>query len=159
MFSFLDHYSLREKAIVAIALLVVILLGVHAFVIEPYLERLTTLHQEIEQQKTDLVWMKSAVSRLPAGGVTNPANEQAISGSLANFIDQVVRSQGLSEQLSQISPTGNDEIRMRYKAVDFNRLIAFIAEVNSNGLEVQDMRILASETPGVVDSHIVLMRP
>ena len=48
---------------------------------------------------------------------------------------------------------------MRYKAVDFNRLIGFIAEVNSNGLEVQDMRILPSDVPGIVDSHIVLMRP
>ena len=159
MFNSLAQYSLREKAIVASALLVVIVLGLHAFVIEPYQEHVATLQQDIEQQNTDLVWMKSVVARLPAGGIANSPSNQAISGTLANFIDQVVRRQGLSEQLSQISPIGNDEIRMRYKAVDFNQLIGFIAEVNSNGLEVQDLRILASDTPGVVDSHIVLMRP
>ena len=38
-------------------------------------------------------------------------------------------------------------------------LIGFIAEVNSKGLEVQDMRILVSDKPGIVDSHIVLLRP
>ena len=158
MFSFLDQYSLRERAIVAIALLVVIVLGVHAFVIEPYLERVTAIHQEIEQQNTDLVWMKSAVARLPARGVANSANKQAISGTLANFIDQVVRRQGLSEQLSQISPIGIDEIRMRYKAVDFNRLVSFIAQVNTSGLEVRDIRILPANIPGIVDSNIVLVR-
>jgi len=154
---FLARYSLREKLIVLVAMVVVVVIGVHALVIEPYLMRVAALHDEIEQQRTDLVWMKSAVARMPTG--VTASSTATISGTLANFIDQAVRRQGLSEQLSQMSPIGADEIRMRYKAVDFNRLIGFIAEVNSNGLEVQDMRILASDTPGVVDSHIVLMRP
>ncbi len=157
MSEFLARYSLREKLIVLVAMVVIVVLGVHALVIEPYLARVAALHDEIEQQSTDLVWMKSAVARIPAG-VTS-SSTVSISGTLANFIDQAVRRQGLSDQLSQMSPIGTDEIRMRYKAVDFNQLIGFIAEVNSNGLEVQDLRILASETPGVVDSHIVLMRP
>jgi type II secretory pathway component PulM len=158
MFSFLAQYSLREKAIVAVALLVVIVLGVHAFVIEPYQARLATLRQDIEQKNTDLAWMKSAVARLPAASVANSANNQKISGTLANFIDQVVRRQGLSKQLSQISPIGNDEIRMRYNAVDFNRLVSFIAQVNTNGLQVKDIRILPADIHGIVDSHIVLVR-
>jgi len=158
MFSFLAQYSLREKAIVAVALLVVVVLGVHAFVIEPYQERVTFLREAIEQQNTDLVWMKSAVARLPAAGAANSAANQAISGTLANFIDQVVRRQGLSAQLSQISPIGNDEIRMRYNAVDFNRLVSFIAQVNTSGLDIKDIRILPADIPGIVDSNIVLVR-
>jgi len=157
MSEFLARYSLREKLIVLVAMVVVGVIGVHALVIEPYLVRIAALHDEIEQQRTDLVWMKSAVARMPTG-VTS-SSTATISGTLANFIDQAVRRQGLSDQLSQMSPIGADEIRMRYKAIDFNRLIGFIAEVNSNGLEVQDMRILSSDTPGIVDSHIVLMRP
>ena len=158
MFDFLAQYSLREKAIVAVALVVVIVLGVHALVIEPYQERMALLRESIEQQNTDLVWMKTAVARLPAAGAANPAGGQAISGTLANFIDQVVRRQGLSEQLSQISPIGNDEIRMRYNAVDFNRLVSFIAQVNTSGLEIKDIRILPADIPGIVDSNIVLVR-
>ena len=157
MFSFLAQYSLREKAIVAVALLVVIVLGVHAFVIEPYQERVATLRQDIEQQNSDLVWMKSAAARLPDARVVKSSNK-AISGTLANFIDQVVRRQGLSAQLSQISPIGSDEIRMRYKAVDFNRLVNFISQINGSGLEVKDIRILPSDIPGIVDSNIVLVR-
>jgi len=158
MFSFLAQYSLREKAVVAVALLVVIVLGVHAFVIEPYQTRVATLHQDIEQKNTDLVWMKSAVARLPAASAASSVSNQKISGTLANFIDQVVRRQGLSQQLSQISPIGNDEIRMRYNAVDFNRLVSFIAQVNTNGLQVKDIRILPADIHGIVDSHIVLVR-
>ena len=158
MFDFLAQYSLREKAIVAVGLVVVIILGVHALVIEPYQQRLVLLQETIEQQSADLAWMKSTVGRLPPAGAANSVSNQAISGTLANFIDQVVRRQGLSEQLSQISPIGNDEIRMRYVSVDFNRLVSFIAQVNISGLDIKDIRILPADTPGIVDSNIVLVR-
>jgi hypothetical protein len=47
---------------------------------------------------------------------------------------------------------------MRYKAVDFNRLVSFIGQINTSGLEVRDIRILPGDIPGIVDSHIVLVR-
>ncbi len=156
MLDFLAQYSLREKAIVAVALLVVIFIGTHALVIEPYKERFTELQSEIEQQKADLAWMRSAVSSMPAAGMGTSTDE--ISGTLANFIDKAVRSQGLSGQLSQMSPIGSDEIRMRYEAVDFNRLVGFIAEISSSGLRVKNIRISPADIPGIVDSNIVLVR-
>ncbi len=156
MLSLLDRYTMREKAIVVGAVLVVIVLGLHAFVIEPYQLRVAELEEQIEQQRDDLDWMRDAVTKLPAGGAGG--NTAAISGTLANFIDQAVRRQGLSGQLSQMSPVGNDEIRMRYSGVEFNRLVNFIAQVNSRGLDVKDIRISAVDNPGIVDSSIVLVR-
>ena len=156
MAELLARYSQREKLIVAFALLIAIAIGSHALIIEPYLLRVAELQDEIEQQRDDLDWMRSAVARIPASKAVADGSE--ISGTLASFIDQVVRRQGLSGQLTQMSPVGTDEIRMRYSAVDFNRLIAFIAEVNSSGLEVRDMRISPAEDAGIVDSNIVLVR-
>jgi type II secretory pathway component PulM len=156
MSELLARYSPREKMIVAVALLVMLVIGGHALVIEPYLQRVAALQDEIEQQRADLEWMRSAVARLPNSAMT--ADSAEISGTLANFIDQAVRRQGLAGQLSQMSPVGEDEIRMRYSAVEFNRLIAFIALVNSSGLAVKDIRISPAETPGIVDANLVLER-
>jgi general secretion pathway protein M len=156
MFDFLARYSMREKAIVALALLVVIVIGSDALIIEPYLERVAALNQQIDQQRDDLAWMRAAVARMPAAGASS--DSEAFSGTLANFIDQAVRSQGLSGQLSQMSPVGSDEIRMRYDAVDFNRLVGFIAQVSESGLDVKDLRITPAEVAGIVDSNIVLVR-
>lgn len=157
MSELLARYSMREKLIVGLGLLILVILGAHALVIEPYQLRVTELEEEIIQQSDDLEWMRSAVTRLPPPG-TGSASTVAISGSLANFVDQVVRGQGLSSQLSQMSPIGSNEIRMRYKDVDFNRLVGFIAQVNTRGLEVKDIRISALDNPGAVDSSIVLVR-
>ena len=156
MSELLARYSQREKVIVALALLVAIVIGLHAMVVEPYLVRVAELQDEIEQQGGDLDWMRSAVSRLPAS--ESASGTVAISGTLANFIDQAVRRQGLTDQLTQMSPVGADEIRMRYSSVDFNRLISFIAQVKANGLDVKDMRISPADNPGIVDSNIVLVR-
>jgi len=156
MFEFLDRYSAREKLIVGVALLVMTVIMLHAQVIEPYQLRLAELQDEIEQQRADLQWMKSAVARIPATASRSSAVE--IDGTLANFIDQAVRRQGLTEQLSQMSPVGTDEIRMRYAEVDFNRLVGFIAQVNASGLEIKDIRISPGDDPGIVDCSLVLVR-
>lgn len=156
MLSMLEGYTMREKTIVALALVVLFGLAIHALVIEPYQQRRAALEAEIEQQRADLAWMRSAVAGLPTAG-SDPVNAR-FSGTLANFIDQAVKRQGLSGQLSDMSPIGSDEVRMRYSAVDFNRLVGFIAQVNSNGLDIKDIRISAAADPGVVDSSIVLVR-
>ena len=156
MFELLARYSLREKMIVVAALLVMVVIGGHSQIIEPYLARSAELQDEISQQRADLAWMKSAVVNMPVAMSTPTTAE--IEGTLANFVDQAVRRQGLSAQLTQMSPIGADEIRMRYSAVDFNKLVGFIAEVSSSGLDVKDMRISPGDIPGVVDSNIVLER-
>jgi len=150
------RYSAREKLIVGLALLVLIVILLHSQVIEPYQERVVELRNEIEQQRDDLEWMKSAIATMPAAG-TMPVSDD-IDGTLASFIDQAVRSQGLSGQLSQMSPVGADEIRMRYADVDFNRLVGFIARVNASGLKIKDIRVSAGDNAGIVDCSLVLVR-
>jgi len=157
MFELWARYSPREKLIVGLGLLVLVVIILHSQVIEPYQLRVTELQDEIEQQRADLQWMKSAVARMPAA--SQASSKAAIDGTLANFIDQAVRRQGLTEQLSQMSPVGADEIRIRYAAVDFNRLIGFVAQVNTSGLEIKDIRISPGEDPGIVDCSLVLVRP
>jgi type II secretory pathway component PulM len=156
MFKLWVRSSPREKLIVGVGLLVLAVIILHSLVIEPYQLRLAELRDEVEQQRADLQWMRSAVARIPATSSTPSAVQ--IDGTLANFIDQAVRRQGLTDQLSQMSPVGADEIRIRYAAVDFNRLIGFIAQVNESGLEIKDIRISPGDDPGIVDCSLVLVR-
>jgi type II secretory pathway component PulM len=148
--------SPRERAIVVVATLVALGIALHAMVVEPYLLRVAELEDAIEQHRDDLAWMRSAVASLPRGEASE--DDVRIKGTLVNFINQAISRQGLSQQLSQMSPIGDDEIRMRYNGVDFNRLVGFIAQVNSSGLEIKDLRISAADSPGIVDSSLILVR-
>jgi type II secretory pathway component PulM len=77
-------------------------------------------------------------------------------GSLANLIDKEVRSQDLNSFLTQMTPISNDEIRVRYKGINFNQLLGFIATANSQGLKVKDLRINATDQTADVDCSLVL---
>lgn len=156
MLEYFYRFTPRERSVIVIAALVAIGLGLHALVIEPYQQRVAELEDAIEQQRADLAWMRTAIVGLPVGEIASDSEQ--IEGTLANFINQAVNSQGLSSQLSQISPIGNDEIRMRYNAVEFNRLVGFIARVNASGLDIKDLRITAVDNPGKVDSSLILVR-
>ena len=94
MSELLARYSQREKMIVLAALLVMVVIGLHSLVIEPYQMRVAELQDELQQQRADLEWMKSAVANMPS--VTIAPDTVEIDGTLANFVDQAVRSQGLS---------------------------------------------------------------
>jgi len=156
MNDFLAKFSSREKTIVTLATFSLLGLLVHALVIEPYNQRQVELNEALEQGKIDLLWIKSAVTRLPL----NSARAQArkFEGSLANLIDNEVRSQDLNSFLAQMTPINDDEIRIRYKSINFNRLLNFIAQVNSQGLRVKDLRINTSDNPSDVDCSLVLKK-
>ena len=154
MNDFLAKFSPREKNIVTFAAISLLGLLVHALIIEPYNQKRLELNEALEQGKIDLLWMQSAVVRLPQhNGITTAT---IFEGSLANLIDKEVRSQDLSSFLAQMTPINNDEIRVRYKNINFNRLLNFIAQVNSQGLKVKDLRINATDKVADVDCSLVL---
>lgn len=150
------RYSARERIIVLIAALVISGLAIHALIIEPYQNRLSSLSEEIKQAKSDLQWMASMVHSIPSGG--NNVSQQSFSGSLANLINQAVKQQNLNSFLAQMTPKGEEEIRVRFSAVPFELLIRFIAGMNDQGLNVKDLRINASDNPAQVDSNLVLIK-
>ncbi len=154
MNDFLSKFSPREKTIVTFAAISLFGLLVHALIIEPYNQKQLELNEALEQGKIDLLWMQSAVVRLPQNNRITKAS--IFEGSLANLIDQEVRSQDLNSFLAQMTPINNDEIRVRYKNINFNRLLNFIAQVNSQGLKVKDLRINATDKVADVDCSLVL---
>jgi len=150
----LSKISSREKTILMLAAITLLGLSVHALIIEPFNQKKLELSSAIEQGNIDLKWMQSAVFQLPRGNGLTQASK--FEGSLANLIDREVRGQNLSSFLTQMTPISDGEIRVRYKEINFNRLLSFIAQVNSRGLKVKDLRINATDKPGDVDCSLVL---
>ncbi len=152
----LARFSSREKAIVSLAAIVLLGVLIHMLIIEPFNQKQSSLSEAIEQGNIDLKWMQTVVHQLPRGNILAQAIK--FEGSLANLIDKEVRSQELSSFLTQMTPIDDDEIRIRYKDINFNQLLNFIAQVNSQGLEVKDVRINATDNTANVDCSLVLKK-
>ena len=157
MLSYLSKLSMREKWIVIAAILVVGVLSIHSLVIEPYQQNFGRVTDAIDQAKIDLLWMQSEVKRLPSSSATK--KNVSFNGSLANLINQAVASQKLNTYLTQMTPMGESEIRIRYSAIDFNQLITFIATLKERGLIIKDLRINSTSDIATVDSTVVFIKP
>ena len=154
MADLMSRYSTREKIIVLFALIIMVGLSAHALLIEPYQNRKANLSEQLQQARSDLQWMKSMLPGLPASGTS--LNRKTFTGSLANLINRIVSQRKLNNFLAQMTPRGDDEIRIRFSAMPFEQLIRFIATVNDEGLKVKDLRINGADNPGQVDSNLVL---
>lgn len=157
MQNFISKLSIREKLILVSAVIVLMALMIHSLVIEPYQQNSSRLLEEIDQAKSDLVWMQEEVQRLPTAAVTKATI--SFNGSLANLINRQVASQKLKTFLTQMTPVGQNEIRIRYSAIDFNQLVGFIATLRDRGLIIKDLRINSTSDIAKVDSTIVFMKP
>lgn len=156
MNEWLTRFNPREKIILLCAALALLVLATHAFLIGPYLQKSETLREQVTQGRADLSWMRATIVRLPTKVIAAP--ESDFSGSLANLIDSEVRAQNLDDFLAQMTPVSKDEIRIRYAAIDFNRLVNFIAIAAEKGLTVKDLRLNANGDLGNVDCSLVLER-
>lgn len=150
----LSRFNSREKTILTIAVITLSGILIHALLIEPFNQKKIELNEGLEQADIDLKWMRTAVYQLPRG--SDLARAINFEGSLANLIDKEVRSQNLSNFLTQMTPINDDEIRIRYNNINFNQLLNFIGQVNSRGLEVKDLRINATDKTAEVDCSLVL---
>lgn len=157
MLSYLSKLSMREKLIVILAFVVLSALFIHGLIIEPYQQNLVRVTESIEQAKSDLLWMQSEVQRLPAS--REAQTNVNFDGSLANLINQVVASQKLKTYLTQMTPIGKSEIRIRYSAIEFNQLIDFIALLKKRGLIIKELRIDSTSNIATVDSTVVFRKP
>jgi type II secretory pathway component PulM len=157
MLDIIAKLNLREKWILVVAACVLAILSLHGLVIEPYQQKHSLLLERIDQAKSDLKWMQGEVQRLPSG--STPKKVVSFDGSLANLINQEVAGQKLKTYLTQMTPVGDDEIRIRYSAIDFNQLILFIATLKDQGLVVKDLRINSTSEIAKVDSTVVFRKP
>lgn len=154
MVEFMSRYSTRERLIVIFAVVVLLGLGIHSLIIEPYQQKITSLNEDIEQGKADLKWMAAMVRQLPAAGSKSQSN--SFDGTLANLINKTVTQQKLNTFLAQMTPKGENEIRVRFKAVPFQDLMVFVSKMKDQGLNVRDLRVNAGDNPAQVDSSLVL---
>ena len=157
MLSYLSKFSMREKLIVILAVVIVGTLSIYDLVIEPYHQDLVRVTEEIDQAKSDLLWMQSEVQSLPVNTATQ--KKVSFNGSLANLINQAVANQKLKTYLTQMTPIGESEIRIRYSSIDFNQLIAFISTLKERGLIIKDLRINSTSDIATVDSTVVFRKP
>jgi general secretion pathway protein M len=143
----------RERRTIMLALAILLLAILYAYVWRPWQKEIHDSTSRIAQANDDLRWMQSVVPQFKTLGVA-----RAVGGpSLLAKMDDSVRAAGLSDALKRIEPVSGGAVGLRFERILFDVLIAWIEQLQTQGIRVLSMSC-EQTGPGSVDVQIVVQK-
>ena len=147
-----DSISLRERIIVAAAVMVALYIAVDMLLVQPFTGSFEQVQENTIQAQDDLSWMQQAVTRIPAG-----SSGKSLQGSIVSYVDGQISRAGFKSNLQQMTPLQDDAVRVRLRDVEFDKLLTFFAAVNAR-VVIDEVRILPQGSAGLVNASLVLKK-
>lgn len=147
----------RERLIILVGSGLLLLTAIYTLGIAPLNKAVTERRARVLQKQSDLAWMQSVVSQVSVASASRPlANlNESIVVTIANTAGQANISSALTGQ----SPTGPNEVRVRFEAVDFDALVLWLGTLQQQaGIHVSAAEINRTANPGRVNADLTLAR-
>ncbi len=155
-----DSLQPRERVMVLVTTLVVIVTLFYVAVWEPLHKG---LQQELEKRdnlQKSLAWMQGAaqeVRALRAAGVSGQRRNTNAPVSLT--IEKTAASAGIKSKLGKLESSGKNAARARLDNVDFNQMILWLNTIEQNyGIAASSVNIESAGKPGLVNARISFSR-
>lgn len=149
----------RERWMVSVCAVLVTVSGLYLLVVEPYLEHRRDLTEQVERQRELFAWMQGAAAEIEA---LEQAGRQSSAGggqSLFSIVDQTSKTAELGRAVRQISPDGDDSVRVRMDAARFDHTLEWLAELEQDhGVEVARVTFDRTDQSGRVNVSLTLER-
>ncbi len=151
-----DGLQSREQTLVAIAG-VVLSLALLFLLIEPLFKATYRAQQRLDEKAMDLRAIERARGEIKALGGARPATSAG--SPLVVIIDRSSSSAQLAPFLKRNQPDGDDAIRVTFEGAPFDRVINFVADLQSrHGLVLSNATLNKAEIQGTVNASLTLVR-
>jgi len=148
----------RERWMVGVGAIVVVLLLGWALVWHPLAVKRAALLDTLESDRRDLAYVRVAaaeVERLRSVGTHARRDRQG--RSLLALADATARSGGLESALRRVEPTGTASVRVSVEAARFDVLIDWIEGLTRDyGIEAIDFSADRADGVGLVNARVTL---
>ena len=152
-----QQLSLREKRLVIITAIVVVVTLLYFMIWEPLQDGIQTSRvrvnaqantlQQIREQASEAKQLRTTKSRVGASG----------GGSLLVIIERTAQQKNLKSSLQKVQPEGQDGVRVWVENAAFDQLIDWLALLeNKNTIYVSEIIIERQKEPGRINSRILL---
>jgi len=158
-----NKLSERERQILAIGAVVVVLLIGWAFVWHPLARARVQMQARVAQQSSDLAWMRQSAAELTAlraKGARGKVDRQG--KSLFALADVTARGAGLGAALKRVEPagTGPKSVRVSFEGANFDALSGWLDALSRDfGVQAVDLSADRVEGVGLVNARVVLEEP
>jgi general secretion pathway protein M len=154
-----QQLSLREKRLVVVTSIVVVITFVYFMIWEPLQDGIQTSRVRLKAQNQTLANMQGQAAearQLLAAKRQAGANTRS-SSSLLVIIERTAQTKNLKSRLQKVQPEGENGVRVWVENASFDQLIDWLALLeNRNTIYVNEIIIERQKEPGRVNSRILL---
>lgn len=148
--------SLRERMLVAAALLLGVLMVVYLYVWEPKMNQLQNLRDvKVPNSEQTLAWVKQALAR--EQNKPDSQVEKIIEGPLLTVIEQTAEQAGVRASIRRIQPNQAKAVKIWMEEVSFDNWLRWLKMLRQQNVFV-DRASIAKASPGLVTIRVTLAR-
>lgn len=148
--------SAKDRMILLVLGFLALITLLYVLVWHPMSTGITQRQQNVQNGESNLQFMLEGQARVRAtGGVTG---EQQLTTTKAPYllIDDIIRKAGIKLP-ERVEPTGKDGARVQFSEVEFDKLVAVIAELERYGLNVSTLNV-SRKANGIVSARFNMER-
>ncbi|TRY33275.1 type II secretion system protein GspM [Aliiglaciecola sp. M165] len=141
-----QQLSEREKVLVIVAGIFVVVFFFYFVVWAPMNDALATQRKNIQTKQTDLVWIKQNANRavqLRAGSGASAS----FSGSLPQAVNQTASRVNIA--ISRMQPQG-EELKVWVDQAPFNDVLSWLQSLEARGIRIINVDLAEADSPGMV---------
>lgn len=156
-----DSLAPRERVMVGIAAVVVVLAVLYAGVWEPLNHGVAHLSQQVKQQRELVSWLHETAPKIRAlrqATHRNAPKEQ--NAALLSVIDKTSKAAGMGGMVKRIQPQGDNSVQVWIENATFNDMLDWVYRLqNRYGVEVKSASMQPGNQAGQVHGNLRLIRP
>lgn len=141
-----NQLSEREKTLVVISGIMLVIALFYFIVWSPISDSLETQRKLVTSNQADLIWMKKNANRAiqlrSAGG-----NSAVYSGSLPQAVNQTAGRVNIA--ISRMQPQG-EELKVWVDQAPFNDVVSWLQSLEALGIRIINVDLAESNAPGMV---------
>ena len=157
VYSVWDGLTAQERTLVTAFAVVIGVFLLYMILWAPMQRELTRLRVSVPQDRAKLIVMRAQAVQAEQLRAKQPAGNR--SGGLLSTIEQSAGTRGLRQSVARIEPEGQTGARVFFDEVSFNELVAWLADLQSQGIRVESATVQRRPAAGIVNARVLLRAP
>jgi len=152
----------RERTILSLGAIIVSLILVVAFVIQPWQKAMGHMESALPDLRKNLVWMRQQSDAIKNGSVNrNGPKLQGQGQSLLSVVEQTSNRAGISKAIQQMTPAQNNtEVRVVLDGANFNQWLVWVDGLHKRyGVDIKQVSAERDdEEPNIAEIRVTFIR-
>jgi type II secretory pathway component PulM len=151
------NLALREKQIIALGTVLVLIFIVYEFVFAALSDANQNLRAGIQKNQSMLAWMNATDKRIQAAANNHQAHVAVTSASLLSALQDDLNQNPISKNVTELQQADNDSVEVHFKQVGFDNMMRWLLEAGQKlQLTVTSLSITPTDSIGQVDAVLKL---